>query len=261
MNLYENFFQYIPVTVKISSTRSVLPFSCLNFVFLLPICIWYSSCMDNKVINRVFRILTQEVLAWQEPIVGRVAHEKDPFKILIATMLSLRTKDSTTDEAARRLFSLASTPFMLSDIPQPVVEEAIYPVGFYKTKARSILQTARMIMEKHLGQVPDTMEELLEFPGVGRKTANLVLILGFDKMGICVDTHVHRITNRWGYVKTKTPDETEIVLRRVLPKRHWKQINNLLVPYGQNLCLPVNPSCSRCTINTYCDRVAVRRYR
>ena len=217
--------------------------------------------MDNRVIDTVFAILMQAIQAWQEPIVGRVAREHDPFKVLVATMLSLRTKDSTTDEASGRLFSLAITPADMARLPLEHIQQAIYPVGFYKTKARHIIEVSRIITQKHGGRVPAGMAGLLKLPGVGRKTANLVLILGFDKPGICVDTHVHRITNRWGYVTTKTPDETEMVLRKVLPKRHWKEINNLLVPYGQNLCLPISPWCSRCPIAPYCERRGVIRSR
>jgi len=217
--------------------------------------------MDNRVIDHVFEILSDAILAWQEPIVGRVAREHDPFKVLVATMLSLRTKDSTTDEASTRLFALAATPAGMQRLPEAKIASAIYPVGFYKTKAKHIIEVSRIITEKHHGRVPSTMEGLLELPGVGRKTANLVLILGFDKPGICVDTHVHRITNRWGYISTKTPDETEMVLRKVLPKRHWKEINNLLVPYGQNLCMPTSPWCSRCPVAAYCERRGVKRSR
>jgi len=217
--------------------------------------------MDNRVIDHVFEILSEAIKAWQEPVVGRVARERDPFKVLIATMLSLRTKDSTTDEAAARLFALAATPADMQRLPEDTIAAAIFPVGFYKTKARHIIEVCRIITLQHRGTVPATMEGLLKLPGVGRKTANLVLILGFDKPGICVDTHVHRITNRWGYVDTENPDETEMALRRVLPKRHWKEINNLLVPYGQNLCQPTSPWCSRCSIAAYCERRGVKRSR
>jgi len=217
--------------------------------------------MDNRVIDHVFEVLSEAIKAWQEPIVGRVAREHDPFKVLIATMLSLRTKDSTTDEATSRLFALADTPAGMQRLSEAKVAAAIFPVGFYKTKARHISEVCRIITEEHRGKVPATMEGLLKLPGVGRKTANLVLILGFDKPGICVDTHVHRITNRWGYVDTRTPDETEMVLRKVLPRRHWKEINNLLVPYGQNLCFPVSPCCSQCGIAAYCERRGVKRSR
>lgn len=222
---------------------------------------WYSESMHTSVIDQVFSLLENDIQAWQEPIVGRVSHTGDPFKVLTATMLSLRTKDATTAEAVERLFALAPTPQALARTSPARIEAAIYPVGFYKTKARHLRDAARLITGEHHGHVPDTMEGLLTLPGVGRKTANLVLILGFDKMGICVDTHVHRITNRWGYVTTKTPDETEIALREVLPLKHWKTINNLLVPYGQNRCLPTSPFCSACRIAGFCERRGVRHAR
>lgn len=217
--------------------------------------------MHNSVIDQVFSILEEDIQSWQEPIVGQVSHAGDPFKVLTATMLSLRTKDATTAMAVERLFALAATPQALARVSQARIAKAIYPVGFYKTKAGHLRNAARLIIDEHHGRVPDTMEGLLALPGVGRKTANLVLILGFDKLGICVDTHVHRITNRWGYVSTKTPDETETALREVLPLRHWKTINNLLVPYGQNRCLPTSPFCSLCRIAVFCERRGVRHSR
>jgi len=217
--------------------------------------------MNNTTIDAVFEVLEKEILNMHEPIVGRVARDHDPFKVLISTMLSLRTKDSTTDEAFNRLFSLAATPGEMIEISESSIAKAIFPVGFYKTKAKNIQKTSSILIEEYGGTVPDTMDELLKLPGVGRKTANLVLILGFDKMGICVDTHVHRITNRWGYLSTKTPDETEMKLREILPERYWKRINDCLVPYGQNLCVPISPFCSRCRIIEYCERVNVIKSR
>jgi endonuclease-3 len=217
--------------------------------------------MTNQKIHKVFRILSREIESLQEPIVGRVAREYDPFKILISTMLSLRTKDATTEQACLRLFAIASTPDDISLAPVATIERAIFPVGFYKTKAKNIKAVSRIILETYDGKVPSDMDNLLALPGVGRKTANLVIILGFDEMGICVDTHVHRITNRWGYLSTKTPEATEMKLREILPKHYWKQINNYLVPYGQNICLPLRPFCSRCKIFPYCARVGVRSSR
>jgi len=217
--------------------------------------------MTNKEIDRAFSILSSEVSELQEPIVGRVARGHDPFKILISTMLSLRTKDSTTEAAFERLSAIASTPGRISRLPVGTIENAIYPVGFYKTKARNIKVVSTVIQKKFQGEVPRSFDELLKLPGVGRKTANLVMILGFDEMGICVDTHVHRITNRWGYVSTRTPDETEMRLREILPKKYWKVINNYLVPYGQNICLPVSPFCSRCKLIHFCDRIGVKSSR
>lgn len=217
--------------------------------------------MKKSVIDEIFRILSHEVAKLREPIVGRVARDHDPFKVLISTMLSLRTKDSTTEQACERLFSLASTPQAILELPVKAIEKAIFPVGFYKTKARSIREASALIIQKYGGNVPSDLDELLTLPGVGRKTANLVVILGYDGMGICVDTHVHRITNRWGYLVTKTPEQTEMRLREILPERYWKDINNYLVPYGQYICQPVSPWCSRCRIMKYCDRVGVRTSR
>lgn len=217
--------------------------------------------MNNSNIDKAFSILRKEISAWQEPVIGRIARAHEPYKVLISTILSLRTKDSTTDEASKRLFSIAGNPDKMIKTSIVEIEKAIFPVGFYHIKAKNIIEISRIIMDRYHGDVPDTLDELLKLPGVGRKTANLVLILGFDKMGICVDTHVHRITNRWGYVKTKTPDETEMALREKLPGRHWKEINNLLVPYGQNLCMPVSPFCSRCRLIGFCERNGINKSR
>jgi endonuclease III len=217
--------------------------------------------MNNSIIDAVFEILQQEVSSLQEPIVGRVARTEDAFQVLISTMLSLRTKDATTEEAFRRLFSIASSPEQIVDTPLPEIEKAIFPVGFYRTKAKNIREVSRILVDEFGGKVPEDMEKLLALPGVGRKTANLVIILAFGGLGICVDTHVHRITNRWGYVNTKSPDETEMRLREVLPLKYWTKINDYLVPYGQYICLPVSPFCSRCRIMEYCARVDVKKSR
>jgi endonuclease-3 len=216
--------------------------------------------MDNRIIDKVFRILEKEIVRWQVPVVGRIS-KTDPFKILITTILSLRTKDKTTEQASMRLFKLATDPEKMERLALSVIEKAIYPVGFYHSKARNVKEVCRILLDEYKGKVPDSIDELLNLPGVGRKTANLVVTLGFDKPGICVDTHVHRITNRWGYVRTKDPFETEMRLRQILPKKYWKRINDLLVTYGQNLCVPISPHCSQCKLYSYCDRVGVGRYR
>jgi len=219
--------------------------------------------VKDQQIDACIRILKREVRRWQEPIVGVVAKasRRDPFQILISTVLSLRTKDQTTAEASARLFRLATTPEAMVAVPRRTIERAIYPVGFYRTKARYIHGICRDLLTRFGGRVPDTLEELLTLKGVGRKTANLVLTLGFRKPGICVDVHVHRISNRWGYIRTKTPEESEQALRRKLPRRHWMIYNDLLVPYGQNLCTPVSPRCSECKLAGYCERVGVVRSR
>ncbi|MBI1823874.1 MAG: endonuclease III [Nitrospirae bacterium] len=214
--------------------------------------------MDNAGINQVVSILKKEIRKWKVPIVGVIANEsRDPYLILISTVLSLRTKDKTTHEASRRLFALATTPREMVKLTEKQIETAIYPVGFYKTKARSILHLSHDLIQRFHSRVPDRMESLLTLKEVGRKTANLVLTLGYDQFGICVDIHVHRISNRLGYIKTKSPDESEFALRQCLPRRHWKIYNDLLVTFGQNLCKPVSPYCSLCKLSSLCERHGV----
>ena len=219
--------------------------------------------MREDQIHAAIKILRREVRQWQEPVVGIVAREsaRDPFRILISCLLSLRTKDKTTSEASARLFALAYTPAGLLKLSQRRIERAIYPVGFYRTKAKAIHAICRRLLQVYEGKVPQSIDELITLAGVGRKTANLVVTVGYKKPGICVDIHVHRISNRWGYVKTRTPEETEQALRARLPKRYWITFNDLLVPYGQNLCQPVSPFCSRCKLIDMCDRVGVVRSR
>jgi endonuclease-3 len=218
--------------------------------------------MQDGDIHDAIRRVRHAIRQWREPVVGVVAREShDPFHILIACVLSLRTKDQTTAEASTRLFALAGDPARMVRLPLRRIERAIYPVGFYRNKAKQIREICRRLLEVYGGRVPDSIDELLTLHGVGRKTANLVATVGYRKPGICVDIHVHRISNRWGYVRTKTPEETEQALRKKLPRRYWITFNDLLVPYGQNLCQPVSPFCSRCTLAEYCDRVGVTRSR
>ncbi len=219
--------------------------------------------MNQATIEKVLRVLRREVRKWKVPAVGLVAESAAdrPFETLISTILSLRTKDAVTGEASRRLLARAPTAAAIVSLPVEEIEQLIYPVGFYHTKARNLKKTSSLLLQEHGGKVPRSMEELLKLPGVGRKTANLVITVGFGEYGICVDTHVHRISNRWGYVKTKTPAETEWALRRRLPKNHWKTYNDLLVTFGQNLCTPVSPWCSRCAIGAHCEKVGVRKHR
>jgi endonuclease-3 len=188
-------------------------------------------------------------------------HDNDPFRVLISCILSLRTQDKTTGKASLRLFKLASTPQALSELRVNTIQKAIYPVGFYRVKARRIIKISKDITKKHASNVPDTLEGLLSLEGVGRKTANLVLTLGYDKYGICVDTHVHRIVNRWGLIVTKSPDETEFSLRDIMPRRYWKRLNGLLVAFGQRICKPISPLCSRCRIDRYCKKKGVKKFR
>jgi endonuclease-3 len=218
--------------------------------------------MTNRHIRAVIAELRRVVREWPTPAVGIVAREtRDPFRVLVSCVLSLRTKDATTAAASARLFALATTPQALSRLMPDILERAIYPVAFYRTKARSLQALSVELLSRFDGKVPDTIDDLLSLPGVGRKTANLVVTLGFGMPGICVDTHVHRITNRWGYVATRSPDETEQVLRRKLPRRNWIELNDLLVPYGQFLCTPTSPFCSRCSLARWCRQTAVTRRR
>ena len=179
---------------------------------------------------------------------------KDPYLVLISCILSLRTNDRTTYPATLRMLKLAKTPQAMKDIKVEDLANAIYPVGFYENKAKQIIELSRQIVEELGGKIPDEIEDLCKFKGVGRKTANLVLAQGFNKPAICVDVHVHRIFNRLGYVKTKTPEETEFALRKKLPKKYWIDINTLIVTHGQNICKPIKPRCSECPIEEYCAK-------
>lgn len=179
---------------------------------------------------------------------------KDPYLVLIACILSLRTNDRTTYPATLRMLELAKNPHDMKSVPKETLAKAIYPVGFYENKAAQIIELSRQIDEELGGKVPDEIEELCKFKGVGRKTANLVLSLGFNKPAICVDVHVHRIFNRLGYVKTKTPEETEFALREKLPVKYWIDINSLLVTHGQNICKPIKPNCKECPIEEFCEK-------
>lgn len=218
--------------------------------------------MKPEQIHEAMELLTEAVKQWRTPAVTIVSQrEGDPFKVLISCLLSLRTQDRTTGPASERLFALADTPEKMLALPAPTIESAIYPVGFYRNKAATILSLCRTLLDNYDGKVPDEIDELLKLKGVGRKTANLVVTLGFGKPGICVDTHVHRICNRWGYVETRTPEETESALRAKLPERYWLVINDLLVTFGQNHCSPVSPRCSTCVIAHLCDRRGVGKSR
>ncbi|BBO88805.1 endonuclease III domain-containing protein [Desulfosarcina ovata] len=199
---------------------------------------------------------------WDAPIITFIANRgASPFEVLVSTLLSLRTKDEVTGPAAERLFKVARTPEAMIRLTPEAIEKRIYPVGFYPTKAKRLLEISRILLDRYDGQVPDTLEALTALPGVGRKTANLVLVEGFKIPAICVDTHVHRISNRIGYVNTKTPDQTEMALRKKLPKRHWVRYNELLVAFGQMLCRPVSPFCSRCPVTDMCPQTGVDRHR
>jgi len=218
--------------------------------------------MNDRDISKVIRLLEKEVTKWELPIVSALAEEHSgPFPILISTILSLRTKDEVTAIAAERLLALARTPEEMLKLSEGKIIKAIYPVGFYRIKAKTILNISKELIDRFHSRVPDTIEQLLTLKGVGRKTANLVVALGYNKEGLCVDTHVHRISNRLGYVKTKTPDETEFALRKKLPSKYWLRYNTLMVAFGRHVCVPISPFCSRCPVFAYCDRVNVVRSR
>ena len=206
------------------------------------------------------RVLAREIDGLELPAVEKISEDsrEDPFQVLIGTLLSARTQDATTAAASARLFKAARTPRTMAKLTVRQIERLIYPVSFYRHKARHVKATCRMLVERFGGAVPATMEELLTLPGVGRKTANLVLILAFESVkNICVDTHVHRISNRLGWVTTRTPDETEQALYRATNARWWPYINLYLVTWGQNVCRPVYPRCGACAIRPYCARVGV----
>jgi len=213
-------------------------------------------------IHRVIAALVTACAQLRDPVVTEMSNlSRDPYQVLIATLLSLRTKDEHTRVAARRLFSIASNPEDMVQLSPKTIETAIFPVGFYRVKARNVIAVSRILLERYGARVPDEIDELLKLPGVGRKTANLVVTLGFGLPGICVDTHVHRISNRLGYVRTKVPEETEMALRKKLPRQYWIQYNDLLVAFGQNVCVPISPWCSRCPLAKWCARVGVERSR
>ena len=213
-------------------------------------------------VARVMRRLGRAIEGFQEPAVEKIAEEQedDAFQVLIATMLSAQTKDAVTAAASARLFSVARTPAAVAKLPTKQIEKLIYPVSFYRNKAVHVRQACEQILTRYGGVVPATMEELLTLPGVGRKTANLVLILAHrSQKNICVDTHVHRISNRLGWVTTRTPDETEHALYKATHRKWWPVINLYLVTWGQNVCKPVYPVCGSCAIHDLCPRIGVEK--
>lgn len=213
-------------------------------------------------IHHAIALLREEYPQWNTPAVTIVAESgRDPFKVLVSCIISLRTKDEVTAPASARLFAKASTPEQMQALPVDEIAACIYPAGFYRNKAEQLHGIACILVAQHQGRVPDDIDALLELRGVGRKTANLVVTLGFGKPGICVDTHVHRICNRWGYVRTRTPEATEMALRTCLPNEYWIPINDLLVAFGQNICRPISPHCSVCRLLGQCLRVGVEKSR
>lgn len=211
-------------------------------------------------VTDTLRTLGRAIRGMEEPAVEKISEDtkEDPFQVLIATLLSAQTRDEVTAAASARLFRVARTPGTMAKLPVARIQKLIYPVSFYRVKARHVKEACRQIVERYGGQVPGTMEGLLTLPGVGRKTANLVLILSHaSRDNICVDTHVHRISNRLGWVRTKTPDQTEQALYQVVPRRWWPRVNLLLVTWGQNVCRPVYPRCRACVISRRCPRIGV----
>ncbi|MDY7032219.1 MAG: endonuclease III [Thermodesulfobacteriota bacterium] len=213
-------------------------------------------------IDRFVELLEKNYETWNPPIVTFVSNRgASPFQVLVSTLLSLRTKDEVTGEACRRLFAVARTPQEILALDEETLMQLIYPVGFYPTKTKRLREICRILIEEYNGQVPDTINELLKLPGVGRKTANLVLVEAYKRYAICVDTHVHRISNRIGYVQTKTPDDTEMALRKKLPLKYWRKYNELLVAFGQVVCRPISPFCSKCPVEKMCPKRGVEKTR
>ncbi|MCB9358434.1 endonuclease III [Candidatus Woesearchaeota archaeon] len=209
-------------------------------------------------IDEIIKILKKEVQNYQVPVVDLIKIQTDdPFKVLVATILSARTKDQTTVEACKRLFKLVNKPEDINKLTVTQVEKLIYPVGFFRNKAKHLKQLPIVLKEEFNNTVPDNIDDLLKLPGVGRKTANLVVAVGFQKPAMCVDVHVHRISNRLGYIKTKTPFESEMALRKKMPIKYWEKYNSMIVAFGQHLCTPISPHCSICPIKKYCKRIGV----
>jgi endonuclease-3 len=213
--------------------------------------------MNPSDISISLKHLRKSIKTWPIPVVTAISSKRNPFMVLVSCILSLRTRDMVTAAASDRLFVLACTPEDFVNLEPEQVEKAIYPVAFFRNKTVTLFNLCRVLIDEYDGKVPELLDELLQIKGVGRKTANLTITLGYGNLGICVDVHVHRISNRWGYVETKSPDETEIALRKMLPKRYWKEFNNLLVSFGQNICKPTSPYCSKCCIEKYCSQTGV----
>lgn len=215
------------------------------------------------MINKFIKILEKNINNFQPPLVEQIIKEysKNPFLILISCLLSLRSKDSITIHICRKLFSIAKTPKEILELQQNELEKLIYKIGFYKNKSKVLLEVSNIILQKFNGKVPNTMEKLLSIKGVGRKTANLVLGLAFDVPSIIVDIHVHRISNRMGIIQTKDTLQSELELQKILPKKYWTEWNKLLVMWGQNICRPISPKCSKCALNKICKKIGVLKHR
>ncbi|WP_369018802.1 endonuclease III [Thermatribacter velox] len=213
--------------------------------------------LDATTIEKVLVILQDKKREWQDYTLS--SQEKDPLRVLLGCILSQRTKDVVTQKVAERLFRVAPSAEAIAKLSEEELSRIIYPVGFYRRKAKTLREVSKILLEKHGGKVPSSLEELLQLPGVGRKTANLVLSVSFQKGAIAVDTHVHRIANRMGMVATKTPEETEKELHRIVPKKWWRELNHTLVLFGQNICLPRRPRCRICPVEKYCEKIGVSK--
>jgi len=217
------------------------------------------SKINNTI--RIISLIRKEFEKLKKPTVRSTSEKTNPFKTLIACLLSLRTRDENTAKASSSLFKDADTPEKILKLPIKRLEKLIYSSGYYKNKAKSIKHVSKVLIEKYKGKVPSTREELLSIKGIGPKTANIVLSFAYGKNVIPVDTHVHRIPNRLGIVKTKTPEQTEAELMKIIPKKYWKEINTSFILFGKNICVPISPFCSRCPVSRYCKRVRVKRSR
>ena len=217
--------------------------------------------MNNRTLAAMLACVEKSLGQRTPPAMVKIGQRSDPFRILVGCLLSARTRDEITESACSRLFQRVKGPRDLLKLSARQLERKIYPVAFYRNKATALKSLCSDLLDRFDGQVPETLEELLMLKGVGRKTANLTLILAFDGMGICVDTHVHRISNRWGYVETATPEQTEEALRKKLPQKYWQRFNEWLVGFGQTVCKPMSPLCSQCPVDKYCPRIGVDKYR
>jgi len=221
--------------------------------------------MKKKNFDEIFALLKKELKNYKIPIVSRSKWEEithTPYSTLISCLLSLRTKDDVTEQASIKLLNKYNTPQKMIKLPVSKIQALIYPVGFYKTKAKRIMEISKTLIDEYNGKVPESINELLKLKGVGRKTANIVMVYGHNKKGFLpIDTHCHRIPNRLGWIKTKTPEQTEKELRKILPKKYWDDFNHLFVKFGQTICVPISPFCSRCPINKFCKKISVKKRR
>lgn len=215
----------------------------------------------NKM-DKIFYHLKNDLNHYNDPILSKKKINQTPFTTLISCILSLRTKDEITEQASYRLLKNNDTPQKINKLSKKKIMELIYPVGFYKTKSKRIKEISKTLLEEYKGKVPENLNDLLKLKGVGRKTANIVMVYGFNKNGyLPIDTHCHRIPNRIGWIKTKSPEETEKELMKIMPKKYWNDFNNIFVKFGQSICLPISPLCSKCPIERYCNKINVKKHR